>query len=496
VNRVLLVALVVLATITTRARGEDEQHPSYRVVVDRVELEPSTLTGARLRVYLSALSIEGQRLDLTEPKSIRMFVGPGEKQLPHALGTYDASGGATAVVVVLQVSLDLADALPAITDALDRDLLATLGDRAQVAILPYGETVGAGKLEKPRLARAQLAAIATDNSAGEPVMVDAVERALILLRKLGADPSVRKMIVLIGDGRDRGSDRERVTAVGKRAAKLGVRIHTIAYSPADVRRPLLALGELAKQSLGTFRWPGRGHKPTADSWSEAFKQLHEEIAKQYVITYFVGADDDVAGKKLHVVTSGRTEATSNEVRIPDTASCAGAACETGYCGAGRCIVPAGERGRGVLGWVAIVGGGVVASVVVLGFIGFVMTRRAQRAAAPDPVPVTAAPAVAAPVAVAPPPALLVMNGPLAGHRALIHNGFLIGTQPGCHLVLEDGFASSQHAQIGIDAQGSCRLYDRGSTNGTFLNGVPVRESALEHGATIRIGTTELRFLAE
>jgi predicted component of type VI protein secretion system len=96
----------------------------------------------------------------------------------------------------------------------------------------------------------------------------------------------------------------------------------------------------------------------------------------------------------------------------------------------------------------------------------------------------------------PPPALLVMTGPMAGQRVALHHGFMIGKQPGCHLLIDDGFTSSQHAQIGIDAAGNCRLYDRGSTNGTFINGVPIRETALEHGATIRIGSTELRFLAQ
>jgi pSer/pThr/pTyr-binding forkhead associated (FHA) protein len=63
-------------------------------------------------------------------------------------------------------------------------------------------------------------------------------------------------------------------------------------------------------------------------------------------------------------------------------------------------------------------------------------------------------------------------------------------------VIEDGYTSSQHAQVGMDGLGNCVLYDRGSTNGTFVNGVPVREVALTHGAAIRVGSTELRFLAQ
>jgi pSer/pThr/pTyr-binding forkhead associated (FHA) protein len=94
------------------------------------------------------------------------------------------------------------------------------------------------------------------------------------------------------------------------------------------------------------------------------------------------------------------------------------------------------------------------------------------------------------------PALLITSGPRTGERHMLHNGYLIGKQPGCNLIIEDGFTSSQHAQIGMDDGGNCKLYDRGSTNGTYINGVRINESALQHGASIKIGATEIRFLAE
>jgi pSer/pThr/pTyr-binding forkhead associated (FHA) protein len=63
-------------------------------------------------------------------------------------------------------------------------------------------------------------------------------------------------------------------------------------------------------------------------------------------------------------------------------------------------------------------------------------------------------------------------------------------------MIDDGYTSSQHAQIGMDQAGGCQLYDRNSTNGTFANGVRITEVVLDHGMTIRIGSTELRFLAQ
>jgi pSer/pThr/pTyr-binding forkhead associated (FHA) protein len=94
------------------------------------------------------------------------------------------------------------------------------------------------------------------------------------------------------------------------------------------------------------------------------------------------------------------------------------------------------------------------------------------------------------------PALLVMSGPRSGQRIPLHNGFTIGKAPASDLVLDDGYTSTQHAQVGVDQAGNCRLYDRNSTNGTFANGVRVTEVVLDHGMSVRIGSTELRFLAQ
>src|SRR5262249_62084493 len=92
--------------------------------------------------------------------------------------------------------------------------------------------------------------------------------------------------------------------------------------------------------------------------------------------------------------------------------------------------------------------------------------RRRRAAAPPPL---AAPPAAAPAPVAG-PSLLIMTGPRAGERIALRHGFLIGKAPGCDLVIDDGYTSGHHVQIGMDSFGNCSLYDRGSTNGTFVNG--------------------------
>lgn len=500
----LVIALTVLTGIAYA--DDDTTRPSYRAVVDRVDLEPSSLTGMRLRVYLSALSLQGQQLPL-DTKSIKLFLGPTEKKAPLALGSYDGTGGETAIVFVVQGSVDYTDALPLITDAVDHEMFSGLGERTQAAVLTYGASPGTGHLASVKGLRGKLS-ISGDGSAGDPALLDTIDRALMLLKRAKTEPEgkpIRKLIVVIGDGRDRSGDKDRVTRAGQRAAKEGVRIHSLAFSQSDTRRPMLTLGELSKRSLGTFRWV---RKDTADSWKAELDQLRDEINKQYVLTYFLDPGDDVAGRKLHIVTTGRLEVTSNELRVPD-ASCGGSACETGYCANDTCLQYRAAKGGGFFRWLLYIVGGIVGALVLLGFIGYLMQRKQNRPQMPAGMvpPGAVPPNVAMPPSVPqmqpgllpngrPIPAVLVMSGPRTGERILLHNGFLIGKQPGCHLLIEDGYTSSQHAQVGMDAQGNCTLFDRQSTNGTFVNGNRITALALQHGASIKIGSIELRFLAQ
>ncbi|MCX5748021.1 MAG: FHA domain-containing protein [Proteobacteria bacterium] len=518
---------LVCAWATSAIADEPDTTSSYRAVVDRVDLEPAAITGLRLRVYLSALSIDGHLLDLTDPKSIRLMIGNTEKKVPYALGTYHEVHDETAIVFVIENAQAYAEVLPTVIETLDSKLIDTLRDQGtQIAVMPYGDTTGTGKLATIKVGKQKLAAIASDGSPGDPALLDTVERALSVLKRAKSEAEtetskgrpLRKMIIIVGDGRDRANDRDRVTRIGRKAAKDGVRIHVLAFAPTDVRRPLLALGELAKQSLGTFRWV-RGAKP--DSWGPVVSLLAEEINRQNVITFFLGLDDDVSGKKLKIVTVGRTEATSNELKIPD-AGCGGNPCD-GYCAAEQCMIPAAPQGRGIFGWLLLLGGIGIGGIVVLGVAGAIITKRSPSIAPPGAPPGASGAMPQPPGAIPPPPktkpskvpkskppkdapvapalpqttaVLFVLGGPRAGERIPLRHGFSIGKAPGSDLVIDDGFASTHHAQIGVDATGACHLYDRGSTNGTLCNGVRVTEYALKDGVIIQIGNTQLRFLAQ
>lgn len=86
------------------------------------------------------------------------------------------------------------------------------------------------------------------------------------------------------------------------------------------------------------------------------------------------------------------------------------------------------------------------------------------------------------------PCLVGMRGALAGQSFPLEAGGLrVGRTAGQNqLVIEDPEVSRQHAQIDL-VDGKARLVDRGSPNGTFVDGHRITEVVLQPGNVIRFG---------
>jgi pSer/pThr/pTyr-binding forkhead associated (FHA) protein len=98
--------------------------------------------------------------------------------------------------------------------------------------------------------------------------------------------------------------------------------------------------------------------------------------------------------------------------------------------------------------------------------------------------------------VAPPPARLrVLEGPGVEPGAIIEvtASTVLGRAPDSGFSLDgDEFASAHHARFDARADGLW-VEDLGSTNGTFVNGAPVKNRRLlQPGDVVRVGQTELR----
>jgi diguanylate cyclase (GGDEF)-like protein len=90
------------------------------------------------------------------------------------------------------------------------------------------------------------------------------------------------------------------------------------------------------------------------------------------------------------------------------------------------------------------------------------------------------------------PVLVVLSGNEMGVRTPIDRAVLIGRDPACDLVLNDGLVSSRHALV-EDRGDSFTLVDLGSTNGTSVNGKKGTEFALSSNDKLILGRTVLRF---
>jgi diguanylate cyclase (GGDEF)-like protein len=94
------------------------------------------------------------------------------------------------------------------------------------------------------------------------------------------------------------------------------------------------------------------------------------------------------------------------------------------------------------------------------------------------------------VATATSPRLTVISGGTAGRVCTLSPGqaTVIGRGADADLPLEDRRVSREHAKITIDSKGTPVLEDLGSSNGTFLNGSPIRRHKLKEGDKLQLGS--------
>jgi two-component system, NtrC family, response regulator HydG len=92
------------------------------------------------------------------------------------------------------------------------------------------------------------------------------------------------------------------------------------------------------------------------------------------------------------------------------------------------------------------------------------------------------------------PRLVAINGPLKGQViSVTADPVSIGREAASTLVIDDDSVSRRHCLIRSD-RGRYSIRDLDSTNGTFVNGLPVRSRVLEHADRIAVGGTVFLFL--
>jgi pSer/pThr/pTyr-binding forkhead associated (FHA) protein len=92
--------------------------------------------------------------------------------------------------------------------------------------------------------------------------------------------------------------------------------------------------------------------------------------------------------------------------------------------------------------------------------------------------------------------LVIVKGHSEGMEFLISKEYtVLGRDTVADIVLNDAQVSRQHAAIEY-REGSYRLIDLESTNGTRMGGALIKETKLDHGDKFSLGNTTLQFVLE
>jgi adenylate cyclase len=91
------------------------------------------------------------------------------------------------------------------------------------------------------------------------------------------------------------------------------------------------------------------------------------------------------------------------------------------------------------------------------------------------------------------PRLVALTGPLKGRVITLMAETSIGRGSSNHIAVSDPSLSRRHCLI-TGAEAGFTLTDLGSSNGAYVNGVPVQERLLEHGDQITLGDSVFLFL--
>ena len=94
-----------------------------------------------------------------------------------------------------------------------------------------------------------------------------------------------------------------------------------------------------------------------------------------------------------------------------------------------------------------------------------------------------------------PKMIISIDGVVIKEVQLTKDRTTVGRRPYNDIVIDNLAVSGEHAVITRTPRG-WSLEDQGSTNGTYLNGRPVRRETLQHQDTIDIGRYQLRFLED
>jgi len=455
-------------------------------------------------VYLDIRSESGKAVTDVKSEQLQADIGP----YPASAKSFQAlasTGEGIATIFLVDVSKSLkADQFAQIRNAL-MQWTEKMGDKDRAAIVTFGESVKTVQdftADKATLKVkiGELALVDLQTRLNEGLM-----RALDLGRRDDADLPRRRVIVTLTDGiadAAGGSTREEALA---RIKEEPVPIYAIGFAGAAVKardrdQGFKLLGAFAHASGGSFI--GAEGKPLEQVYTELNDTIHEanllmlECAacpgdgRAYPLRVKLQADQRVltANSEVRLVPGAVPPVPPASAVLPQSAPAAS------------------QTFDGFPMWQWLVG-----ALGILVVFGFILSRRKTTApllpAASAPAPASsAAQTVQAPVVDLPatamvrarsgqPVQLTAVSGAHRGREWRIDVGreALIGRSASCAVVIDDDSEISSKNSVLSSEGGLLFVDDLGSTNGTAINGSPIKgRRRVSDGDLILVGRTELR----
>ncbi len=337
-----------------------------------------------------------------------------------------------AVVLVLDTSPTMREPLAEMKGAA-RAFVDRVGDWDRVAVVTFaGRVEEAAPFTHDRAEVIQaIDAISAQQEPAPTRVYDAIYRAVEMLRA-GQDLPRRGVVIVFSDGSDGGSEHPRAEVIelaNRGGAGEGrVLIYTIAYPTGFGDQGLENLRAIAEGTTAEYRRV-EGVLPITDFYGTVWRQL----ARSYVVRF--PSDLDGASHVIELVAGDGSD--QRTAYYPDAGGISGL-------------------------WIAT---GLGAFVVFIGGIWLIYTRR--------------------------PGHLVHQSGPDRGAAVKLQRGRnRIGQLPDNEIVVTHDAVSRRHASIEV-AGGRARIADLESTNGTFVNDVPVESGRdLAVGDRVRIADVE------
>lgn len=460
----------------------------------------------KVAVYLDIRSESGKAVVNVKAEQLQADIGP-YPAAPKSFQAFASTGEGIGTIFLVDVSKSLKpDQFAQIRSALMR-WTDKMGDKDRAAIVTFGESVKTVQdftADKTALKAkiGELALVDLHTRLNEGLM-----RALDLGRRDDADLPRRRVIVTLTDGiadAAGGSTREETLA---RIKEEPVPIYAIGFaattvSARDKDQGFKLLGAFTHASGGSFL--SAGSKPLEQIYTELNATIHEANLLMLDCVTCPG-DGRAYPLRVKLQADQRVLTATSEVRlipgvVPPVPPASAVLPQSAP-------VPAvaTEPGERLPIWAWLAGG--IGAVAVLGLL---LSRRKRKVPEPPPAHVQSAesrpaqtihvpidlPATAMPKSrPGMPIQLTAVSGAHRGRewRTEVGTEAVIGRAASCAVVIDDDSEISSKNSV-LSAEGGLLFVDDlGSTNGTAINGSPIKgRRRVSDGDLILVGRTELR----